>query len=49
MIEWGKQIMIDENIITSWRPSTAIEVALRLLELLTSSDKSHRIREIMGF
>lgn len=42
-------VVIDDNIITSWCPSTAIEVALKLLELLTSPSESEKIREIMGF
>jgi 4-methyl-5(b-hydroxyethyl)-thiazole monophosphate biosynthesis len=45
----NEPIVIDDNIITSWNPSTAIDVALKLLELLTSKEKSDYIREIMGF
>ena len=44
-----KPIVIDENIITSWNPSTAMDVALTLLEYLTSSQNADYIREIMGF
>ncbi len=42
-------IVVDDNIITSWNPSTAIDVALLLLEMLTSKLNSDHIREIMGF
>ena len=45
----NQPIVIDGNIITSWNPSTGIDVALKLLELLTSKEKSDYIREIMGF
>ncbi len=33
-------IVIDDNIITSWNPSTAIDVALLLLELLTTKENA---------
>lgn len=45
----NKPIVIDNNIITSWNPSTAIDVALILLEKLTSKRNSDFIRKIMGF
>jgi len=45
----NKPIVIDGNIITSWNPSTAIDVAFKLLELLTSKEKANYIKEIMGF
>ena len=45
----NEPIVIDGNIITSWCPSTAMEVAFKLLELLTSSAESDKMREIMGF
>ncbi|HEY8908874.1 MAG TPA: DJ-1/PfpI family protein [Desulfosporosinus sp.] len=45
----NQPIVIDQNIITSWNPSTAIDVAFKLLELLTSKKQSDFIREIMGF
>jgi protein deglycase len=45
----NQPIVIDGNIITSWNPSTGIDVALKLLELLTTKEKSDYIREIMGF
>jgi protein deglycase len=42
-------IVVDGNIITSWNPSTAIDVALLLLEFLTSKTNAGYIRKIMGF
>lgn len=42
-------IVNDNNIITSWNPSTAIDVALLLLELLTSKSNANKIKELMGF
>ena len=42
-------IVIDDNIITSWNPSTAVNVALLLLELLTSKTNADYIRQLMGF
>ena len=45
----NKPIVIDDNVITSWNPSTAIDVALILLESLTSTANADYIREIMGF
>ena len=45
----NEPIVMDDNIITSWNPSTAIDVALLLLELLTSKANAEFIRQIMGF
>ncbi len=45
----NEPIVIEGNIITSWNPSTAIDVALMLLELLTTKQNADYIREIMGF
>ena len=42
-------IVRDGNIITSWNPSTALEVAFQLLEHLTSVEQARKIRELMGF
>jgi 4-methyl-5(b-hydroxyethyl)-thiazole monophosphate biosynthesis len=44
-----RPVVIDDNIITSWNPSTAIEVALLLLELLTSKTNAYKVRQLMGF
>lgn len=45
----NEPIVIDDNIITSWNPSTAIDVALILLEMLTSRQNADYIRWMMGF
>jgi protein deglycase len=42
-------IVIAGNVITSWNPSTALDVAFLLLERLTSREKADYIRKIMGF
>ena len=42
-------IVEDGNVITSWNPSTAMDVAFRLLERLTSKEQAARIRDLMGF
>lgn len=42
-------IVIDDNIITSWNPSTAIHVALLLLEKLTTKSNADKICQLMGF
>lgn len=45
----NEPIVIDDNIITSWNPSTGIDVALTLLKMLTSKQNADFIREKMGF
>jgi len=45
----NEPIVTDCNVITSWNPSTATDVAFLLLERLTSKNQSNFIREIMGF
>jgi 4-methyl-5(b-hydroxyethyl)-thiazole monophosphate biosynthesis len=42
-------IVRDDNIITSWNPSTAMDVAFMLLEHLTTKDNSAHVRKLMGF
>lgn len=42
-------IVEDDTIITSWNPSTAINVALLLLEHLTSKGNAQKVRQLMGF
>jgi 4-methyl-5(b-hydroxyethyl)-thiazole monophosphate biosynthesis len=39
----------DGNVITSTGPSTAVDVALALVEALTSPENAVQIRELMGF
>jgi 4-methyl-5(b-hydroxyethyl)-thiazole monophosphate biosynthesis len=45
----NEPLVEDGNIITSWNPSTGMEVAFRLLERLTDKPRADFIREIMGF
>lgn len=52
--EWGvsvqnEPIVVDQNIITSWNPSTAVEVAFKLLERLTSEEQAKYVKSLMGF
>lgn len=42
-------IVIDSNIITSWNPSTAMDVAFQLLEILTSLENKNEVKRLMGF
>jgi len=39
----------DGNVITSTGPSTAVDVALALVGMLTSQENADKIRELMGF
>ena len=45
----NQPIVLDNNMITSWNPSTAIDVALLLLEHLTSKNNADKVRQLMGF
>lgn len=45
----NQPIVIDRNIITSWNPSTAMDVAFALLEDLTGPENTHHIKSIMGY
>jgi 4-methyl-5(b-hydroxyethyl)-thiazole monophosphate biosynthesis len=45
----NQPIIIDQNIITSWNPSTAMDVAFILLEKLTNKKNMNYIKEIMGY
>lgn len=44
-----KRIVIDQNIITSTGPSTSLDVAFILLEMLTNPDNVRRVKEYMRF
>ncbi len=44
-----KPIVEDQNIITSWSPVTAVDVAFKLLERLTDSQNVANIKTMMGF
>lgn len=43
------RIVVDGNIITSYNPSTAFEVAFLLLEKLTSRENADKVKILMGF
>jgi len=45
----NQPIVIDKNIITSWNPSTAMDVAFMLLEKLTNKDNVNYMKDIMGY
>jgi 4-methyl-5(b-hydroxyethyl)-thiazole monophosphate biosynthesis len=45
----NEEIVIDDNLITSNGPSTAVEVAFILLERLTSKENTLQVRKLMGF
>ncbi len=45
----NKPVVTDRNIITSYCPSTAAEVAFTLLEKLTTEAQAKRVRKLMGF
>ncbi len=45
----NQPIVMDDNIITSWNPSTAVDVAFLLLELLTTKKNVENVRQLMGF
>ena len=42
-------IVVDGNIITSYNPSTAFDVAFTLLEMLTTKENCVHIQKLMGF
>ena len=44
-----EQIVIDDNLITSNGPSSAIEVAFIVLERLTSKENTLKVKKLMGF
>ncbi|GIP31691.1 hypothetical protein J2TS4_09010 [Paenibacillus sp. J2TS4] len=45
----NQPIVIDKNIITSYNPSTAFDVAVKLLEQLTSEENCNHVKKLMGF
>ncbi|RNB91670.1 DJ-1/PfpI family protein [Brevibacillus fluminis] len=42
-------IVVDRNVITSFNPSTAFDVAFTLLEMLTSTENCNVVKKQMGF
>jgi len=45
----NRPIVEEGNIITSWNPSTAMDVAFLLLEKLTNKENVDKIRQLMGY
>jgi len=44
-----QSIVVDKNVITSFNPSTAMDVAFLLLEKLTSKENCSKVQHLMGF
>jgi 4-methyl-5(b-hydroxyethyl)-thiazole monophosphate biosynthesis len=42
-------VVMDDDLITSWNPSTAVDVAFLLLEHLTTKQNAGKVRQLMGF
>jgi 4-methyl-5(b-hydroxyethyl)-thiazole monophosphate biosynthesis len=49
VIVLNEELVMDDNLITSNGPSTAIEVAFILLERLTSTENTLQVRKLMGY
>ncbi|MGI9526922.1 MAG: DJ-1/PfpI family protein [Weeksellaceae bacterium] len=45
----NQPIVVSDHIITSWNPSTAMDVAFLLLEKLTDKDNVKKVKRLMGF
>lgn len=45
----NEPVVIDDNVITSWCPSTAVDVALELLKKLAGEEDCEKIRAWMGY
>jgi len=45
----NEPIVVDRNIITSYCPETAVHVAFKLLEMLTSKEKTEIVKLAMGY
>jgi len=44
-----QHVVLDRNIITSSSPATALDVAFKLLEMLTSKENCEKVKKWMGF
>jgi len=44
-----QNVVVDGNIITSSSPATALDVAIKLLEMLTSQKNCEKVKKWMGF
>jgi len=45
----NQPIVTSDDVVTSWNPSTDIDVALHLLEKLTTKSNADKVRRLMGF
>jgi protein deglycase len=45
----NQPVVTDADIVTSWNPSTAVDVAFLLLEHLTTGENADKVRHLMGF
>jgi protein deglycase len=45
----NQPIVTDDNMITSWNPATAVDVALLLLEHLTTKNNADKVCQLLGF
>ena len=48
-VQVNERIVVDGNLITSCGPSTAADVAFKLLEMLTDKRSADKVRALMGF
>ena len=48
-VQTDESIVVDGNLITSCGPSTAADVAFKLLEMLTDKRSADKVRALMGF
>ena len=49
LVQSNERIVEDRNVITSSSPETALDVAFRLLELLTNEENTAEVKRRMGF
>jgi 4-methyl-5(b-hydroxyethyl)-thiazole monophosphate biosynthesis len=49
ILQPDKPIVMDQNIITSYNPSTAFDVSFLLLEVLTNQENTTHVKKQMGF
>ena len=45
----NERVVIDDNVITSYCPETAVDVAFELLRKLCGSDNMCRVKQVMGY
>ena len=45
----NERIVVDKNVISSYCPETAPDVAFKLLEMLTSPEEALKVKTLMGY